>query len=338
MKLIDVSYHNGNIDFSKVKADGIEGVIIRAGYGNGNIDKKFAEYISACNRIGLPVGIYWFSYAYSVGMARQEAEYCINVIKPYKVDLPVFFDWEYDSMNYAKRNGVAPGKALISQMNKAFCQRIEKAGYKAGYYFNADYERNYIDTSAVGDYITWFARYASAPGYGCDLWQYTSSGTVAGITGSVDVDKVINKAVFTVDKGSGSSASVAVADPKGTTLELAVEVMEDVFGSGEQRKKALGRRYDEVQDFINHIATADLETLVKETLEGKYGNGETRMIVLGGRYNKVQQAINNYYMVQKGDTLTSIAREYDTTLKKLKKMNGIASASDIKAGQIIKVK
>ena len=198
MKIIDVSYHNGTIDFKKVKADGIDGVIIRAGYGRGNIDKKFEEYIAACNKLQIPVGIYWFSYAYSVGMARDEAAYCLKAIKPYRIDLPVFFDWEYDSMRYAKQHGVSAGKAMITQMNRVFCQAIKAAGYKAGFYFNLDYAKHLMDVDAVGPYVTWYARYASAAGYDCDLWQYTSSGSVAGISGRVDMNKVINKKLFTV--------------------------------------------------------------------------------------------------------------------------------------------
>lgn len=204
MKIIDVSYHNGAINFEKVKADGIDGVIIRAGYGRGHIDKKFHDYIEACNKLDIPVGIYWFSYAFSVGMARQEAEHCLAAIRKYKVDLPVFFDWEYDSMSYAKKNGVNPGKSLITLMNAAFCKVIAAAGYKAGFYFNLDYARHLIDVPAVGPYVTWYARYASAPAYDCDLWQYTSGGHVSGIAGRVDMNKVINKAAFSV-KVSGKT-------------------------------------------------------------------------------------------------------------------------------------
>lgn len=206
MKIIDVSYHNGAINFEKVKADGIDGVIIRAGYGRGNIDKKFHDYIEACNRLKIPVGIYWFSYAYSVGMARNEAQYCLNAIRKYKIDLPVFFDWEYDSMVHAKRHNVNPGKGLITLMNAAFCKVIAAAGYKAGFYFNLDYARHLIDVRAVGPYVTWYARYASAPAYDCDLWQYTSGGHVSGIAGRVDMNKVINKAAFVAEKPKADSA------------------------------------------------------------------------------------------------------------------------------------
>ena len=90
-KIVDVSYHNGNINFKSMKNDGIAGVIIRAGYGQGNTDKKFKTYIKDAIAAGLPVGIYWFSYAYTASMAKKEAEYCYKLIKSYKIELPVFF-------------------------------------------------------------------------------------------------------------------------------------------------------------------------------------------------------------------------------------------------------
>ena len=189
MKIIDVSYHNGAIDFKKVKKAGIDGVIIRAGYGQSHVDVRFKEYITACNKVGLPVGVYWFSYAYSVGMARKEAEKVVSLIKPYKIDLPVFFDWEYDSCKYAKNHGVTPTKPLVTQMNKVFCDYVKSKGYTAGYYLNKDYAQHYIDESKLKGFICWFARYASAAGRDYDLWQYTSTGRVNGINGNVDISK-----------------------------------------------------------------------------------------------------------------------------------------------------
>lgn len=83
MKVIDISEHNGSINFDKVKASGVEGVIIRAGFGKGNIDKRFINNIKSAITAGLHIGIYWFSYAYTSEMAKKEADYCLNIIKPY---------------------------------------------------------------------------------------------------------------------------------------------------------------------------------------------------------------------------------------------------------------
>lgn len=256
MKIIDVSYHNGAIDFSKVKESGIDGVIIRAGYGQGNTDKKFREYIKACNKIGLPVGIYWFSYAYTVDMAKKEADYCINLIKDYKVSLPVFFDWEYDSMRYANERKVYPNRTLITRMNQAFCKKVQKAGYKAGYYYNNDYGLKYFDFSQLSGFYSWYARYTSATQDKCDIWQYSEKGKVSGISGNVDMNKVINTKIFDTTKKTNvikdaisKVTSTKVSDTKMPTIKegskgRVVKIWQIIVGVdadgifGEKTKKA----------------------------------------------------------------------------------------------------
>lgn len=193
MKIIDISYHNGNIDFNKVKKSGIEGVIIRGGYGAHTTDKKFKIYITNAIKANLHIGIYWFSYAYSVDTAEKEAAYCLSVIENYKdhIDLGVWFDWEYDSMSYAAKQGVKAGKTLITDMNLAFCKKIKAAGYKAGFYFNEDYRKNYLDFKKLSGYRTWLARYTTTKQTGVTMWQYSSTGKVEGITGNVDMDLLL---------------------------------------------------------------------------------------------------------------------------------------------------
>lgn len=190
MKVIDVSEHNGSINFNKVKADGVEGVVIRAGYGKGNVDKKFTANITGAIKAGLHIGIYWFSYAYDIDMAKREARFCNDIIQPYRVniDMPVFFDWEYDSMKFAKKNKVTPDKALITAMTKVFCEETELLGYVGGYYLNLDYSKNYYDEAQLTSYKRWFARYTKAEQKDCYLWQSSSSGKVDGINGNVDMD------------------------------------------------------------------------------------------------------------------------------------------------------
>ena len=194
MKVLDVSVYQDNIDWQKVKADGVEGVIIRAGYGQGNIDEKFKKNIEGAIAVGLNIGVYWFSYAYTVAMARKEATFCHAVIGKYKgkINLPVFFDWEYDSMNWAKKNGVTPDKMLITEMNLAFCERMTDFGYISGYYLNLDYSKNYIDETKLKAYKRWFARYTVTEQKDCYLWQYTSKSRVAGISGNVDMNKLFD--------------------------------------------------------------------------------------------------------------------------------------------------
>ncbi|MDO5521926.1 MAG: GH25 family lysozyme [bacterium] len=194
IKLIDVSKHNGKINWSKVKQAGIKGAILRAGYGKSTVDDQFVNNAKGAIAAGLPIGIYWFSYAYTVEQAEKEAEMCINTIKGYKITLPVFFDWEYDSMRYAKLKGTIPGKTLITNMNKAFCEKVKKAGYKPGVYYNKDYKNNYMNVSKLKDYVQWYAYYNSKVQKGYDIHQYTPNGHVDGVSSSkVDINYLINK-------------------------------------------------------------------------------------------------------------------------------------------------
>lgn len=190
-KYIDISKYQGDVDFAKLKGN-VDGVIIRAGYGQNNIDEKFKRNISECNKHGIPCGVYWFSYAYTEAMARKEAEYCLAAIKPYKVELPVCFDFEYDSVNYAQKNGVGIGKTLATALVHAFCGVVEKAGYYAMNYTNGDYLSRYFDASTL-KYDLWYAAWPSKPDPAkppreCGIWQYSSKGSVPGINGNVDMD------------------------------------------------------------------------------------------------------------------------------------------------------
>lgn len=190
MKMIDVSEFQGKIDWKKVKADGIEGVVIRAGYGKGNADEYFVRNINGAIKAGLHIGIYWFSYAYTEEMARREARYCNDLIQTYKlnIDMPVFFDWEYDSARYAEKEGIEVDKTLIVDMTKAFCNEIENLGYTAGYYTNHDYfNQFYKGVSSLKKYKIWFADYEDEY-KNCYIQQTSDSRVVSGINGKVDTD------------------------------------------------------------------------------------------------------------------------------------------------------
>lgn len=195
-KLIDLSKHNGTVDFTRVKSAGIDGVILRAGYGVSTIDEKFKEYIEKAKKANLHIGIYWFGYAYTDETAKKEAQFCIKVLKPYlgQIDLPIFYDWEYDSYNYAIKNGVTPNKTSVSRWTKIFCNTLEKAGYFVGVYGNIDYMNNYYTDEIKTRYAIWIAQWASKCTYtgNYGIWQYGAetntidSKYIDGITGIVD--------------------------------------------------------------------------------------------------------------------------------------------------------
>lgn len=188
---IDVSEHQGKINWELVK-DNIDFVMLRAGYGRNNIDKQFIRNIQECNRLNIPVGIYWFSYAFSVEMAKREAQYVLEAIKNYKVDYPISYDLEYDTLEYAEKNGVIIGKRLATDMINAFCSTIEQAGYKAMNYANPDFINNKFYNNEI-KYPLWLAWYgideSKAKTYNPSIWQYSESGSLNGIgTNSVDMN------------------------------------------------------------------------------------------------------------------------------------------------------
>lgn len=285
LKVIDVSYHNGTIDWEKVKAAGVEGAILRCGYGMDRTDqddKQFKRNADECTRLGIPFGVYLYSYANNAKKAESEAQHVLRLIAGHKLSYPVYYDLE--------ERGTEVG--AVERM-KIFADIIEAAGYWCGVYCNKSWWDNYL--SSLGDrYTKWIARYNSTLGMsGVDMWQYTSSGSVSGISGRVDMNHCYRDFPKEISGSSSSSPSGSSSTvPSGATLDLAVKVMKGEYGNGDARKSALGSRYDEVQDFINHISNSSAQTLASEVKSGKYGNGDTRKVVLGSRYDEVQKIVN----------------------------------------------
>lgn len=176
IKGLDISKWNGNIDWDAVKEAGIKFVIIRAGYGT-HIDYKFEQNIKGAIDHDMIIGVYWFGYAYNDSMAINEAKICLKTIEKYNkhIALPIFYDYEYDSVNYAARMGVRVNKRMVSSYTDNFCSVIEKAGYPAGIYTNIDYANRYFSRSVLDKYHTWIAQWTSSCTYRYNyiLWQRT---------------------------------------------------------------------------------------------------------------------------------------------------------------------
>ena len=192
MKGIDVSSHQGLIDWAKVKAAGIEFAIVRAGYGrySTQVDAKAHQNVFGALGAGLHVGAYWFSYATTPEEAKAEADLCADTIEKYKgqLDFPVYFDYEYDSEIYSKQKGVTPTQALRESLAKAFCEEIEARGWRAGVYTNNDYLKNRWRLDALKQWEIWLADYTGGPDVACGMQQTSSTGSVNGISGNVDTD------------------------------------------------------------------------------------------------------------------------------------------------------
>lgn len=198
-KGIDVSAWQGIIDWEAVKNSGVEFAILRAGTGRNNLDKTFKRNAEECNRLGIPWGAYWFSYALNEAMAKDEATYMVNIVKPYGPTLPLYYDLEYDTRAYAAKNGVNIDKAKASAFAVVFLETVRDYGYTPGLYFNLDYYRNYFTPDVVEAYEVWYAQYSNtcAKADIADIWQHSSIGRVPGINGNVDMNKMYKDYLLT---------------------------------------------------------------------------------------------------------------------------------------------
>lgn len=186
---IDVSRHQGVIDWETVKSN-IDFAIIRAGFGKNNIDAKARYNVAECERLDIPYGLYWFSYALSPEMAKAEAQYMIDFIGTHKVSYPIIYDFEYDTVNHAIKNGANVDRRFVINCTEEFCSHIENNGFYAMFYTNQDYyQRYYQATDIIKKYDMWYARYADSPGRKVTLWQKSETGKVPGIAGRVDLDE-----------------------------------------------------------------------------------------------------------------------------------------------------
>ena len=186
-KVIDLSHHNTVTDFAAVKNAGIYGVILRAGYGReaSQKDRKFEEFYAAAKAAGLHIGAYWYSYADSVADAAKEANACLACIQGKQFDFPIYYDLEESST-------ASLGKDTCTQIAQTFCAAMEQAGYWAGVYANTNWFTNYLNfDSLAAKYTIWLADYRQ--NYNTtlkrDMHQYTSTGSVDGATGNVDMSR-----------------------------------------------------------------------------------------------------------------------------------------------------
>jgi GH25 family lysozyme M1 (1,4-beta-N-acetylmuramidase) len=208
-KWIDVSAHQGGIDWSAVAASGVKGVVIRAGYGNSisQQDTRFTENIKGALSVGLLVAVYWFSYADSVQDVQKEFAVCKQIIEPYRSKiLFVASDYEYDSVKFYKRiHGQAPENGLINQMVSAFLSAAKLDGWGVMLYTNNDYRKNIFTSATIAQWPIWLADYTGGPDISCDMQQTGSTGRVNGISGNVDMN-VAFKAYLSGAQSGGTPA------------------------------------------------------------------------------------------------------------------------------------
>lgn len=343
MQGIDISNWQKGIDLTAVPCDF---VIAKATQGTGYTSPDCVRQVEQAMSLGKKVGVY--HYIGGQG-AVAEMDFFIDSIKNWIGKAMIVLDWEqgengaWGNLGYLEqciarvkeRTGIPPVVyASASVFPWDLCKKHNCGAWVA----------QYADNNTTG--------YQDSPWnegkYGCMMRQYSSHGRLPGYGGNLDLNKFYGDAVAW-DKYANPNGAVQPqpapqpSAPQGSTLELADRLMRNEFGSGDTRKQALGSRYGEVQDFINHIASASVDTLVAEVMAGKYGNGDVRQRVLGTRYKAVQDKINGasqparVYTVRPGDTLSGIAAKYGTSYQTLASINGIANPNLIHVGQTIKL-
>ena len=190
---IDVSEWQGNINWQSVKNSGVKFAMLRSGWSTGvdnpqthEIDQRFNENVKKAKEVNMPIGVYHYSYARSVDEARQEAEHCLSIVSGYAYEYPIVFDIEDKKILEATQEN----KRIMTDIVKAFCNRIEQAGYYAAFYANPNWLDNYLySNELLGRYDLWLAQWnIESPSKPCGIWQYSSEGYVPGIDGKVDLD------------------------------------------------------------------------------------------------------------------------------------------------------
>ena len=190
---IDVSVHQGAIDWQQVRDAGVEFAIIRVGYrtyGGGEIklDEGFVDNISGATAAGLKVGVYFFSQAVTVDEAVAEADAVLDAIAPYDITYPVVDDWERIYDDTARTDDIPVD--VLTDSCIAFCERVKSDGYTPMIYQNKGTTLFKLDLPRLQDYDFWLAEYGSEPTYYYDyqMWQYSCTGRIPGIAGEVDLN------------------------------------------------------------------------------------------------------------------------------------------------------
>lgn len=352
----DISSWQGNIDIREL-ANHCDFFIFRSHAGISE-DSKAARNVDLAIDSGKPYGLYIYSYALNTARAAQEAANVVAFANSRRVR-PKFLviDME-DADGYKARNGM-PSNKTLREICRVECEAFEAAGYYAMVYASSSWFKGKL-VGIEQRFDKWEAHWPTSGGRqrgmdtdpsgesaaNCGIWQFTSEGHLPGYNGNLDMNYLYKDVILGGDTPAPQPAPTPSVE--GSTLDLAIRVMRGEFGNGDDRKNNLGNRYDEVQDFINHIYSASTNQLATEVIEGKYGNGDQRKDVLGSRYTEVQNAVNaryrqggsseKVYIVKAGDTLSGIAAKFGTTYQKIARDNGIENPNLIYPGQRLVIK
>lgn len=313
-KGIDVSTWQEDINWNDVESDNVDFAMIRATYGTNGVDDFFAKNMSKVAETSINPGAYHYSYAKSVNEAMSEAEHFIDIIKPYDFSYPVALDIEDSSLIYL-------GKNVLTDIARTFCRIVENAGYYVCIYSNLNWFDNYLDMDILSDFDIWLAQWNSSPTYSGNfgIWQYSSSGSVSGISGDVDMN-ISYRDYPSIISESGLNKGNGSFDPSGKRPVYYTVVSGDTLWGIAERFLGSGYKYHEIVVL----------------------NGLTSDMIYPGQVLKIPSAdgvSSKTYTVASGDTLWGIAEKFLGSGSKyglIMTLNGLTS-DVIYPGQVLKI-
>lgn len=301
MKGIDISSYQGTVNFQKIKNSEYQFVIIRLGYGDNILsqdDKKLQYNLTKCMEYNIPYAFYLVSYAKNFTGKESVDSEIEHTKRLIKSTTPFCIFYDMEVDSIKYL-----GKNILTNQAIKYCDYFKNQGYQVGIYANKDWYTNYLDYDKLKkqNYKIWLAHYGiEKPSLECDLWQYTDKGKVEGIyENTVDLNIMYKNLLLTTPNAS----------TKKQIEELVQEVIEGKWGNGEERKNKLtksGYPYEEIQKKVNEKLNSNLSKEIE-------------------------------YKVKKGDTLSKIAKENNTTVERLVKINNIKNPNLIYVGQKIRI-
>lgn len=341
--LVDVSEHQGKINWDVLK-NNIDGAILRTswGWGADQADKRFHENAQACDRLGIPMGVYHYCYARTVDEAVAEANLCLATIKGYSLEMPIYYDIEYSAF----QGNLAPDTYV--QLLKAFADVIEGAGYACGIYANQNYMENKLYDDLVDNYTKWVANYGpvnDGTNHGLSynkgsvlMHQYTSVGRVAGINTNVDCNDAKDELLIIFEKfnGDGSYTPVEPADDPsmpGMKYQVGDHV---VFSTCYTTSTAPNEDAIPAANMLRNHGT--ISKIIYGTKNPYLLDGGMCFVNDGdirGFYS--EPAPVRTYTVVSGDTLSGIGVKTGTNWQDIARKNGISAPYTIYPGQVLQL-
>lgn len=305
-KGIDISAHQGDINLDKV-CKNLDFVILRSSYGTHYEDAYFRRNIKKCKELNIPYGVYHYSYSLNVKEAKAEANFMLKLLKDVNYK-PCFIAYDMeDADGYKKKNGIVNDNDLLVNMCNEFCKTTEKAGYYSLIYANLNWFKTKLNNSKLDRFDKWLAQWSAVPTYNkkFSIWQYTSSLNIYGYFSRLDGNILYD----------GALADIMFKEDivlKGDEV-IAEEVIAGKWGNGDERKEKLhnaGYDYDTIQSIVNKLCMDSEDNNTESVTE---------------------------YTIASGDTLTSIATKFNTTVDKIAQDNNITDVNVIYAGEVLKI-